>query len=124
LIITAPEPQYRQLRAVIDQLDARRAQVYVESLIAEVNADKAAEFGIQWQGPIGKDGNSLIGLLGTNFGAGGSNIINLASGATRTPNAGLNFGVVRDTNGVYVWACWRVFCRPTATATSCPPPIC
>ena len=30
LIITAPEPQYRQLRAVIDKLDARRAQVYVE----------------------------------------------------------------------------------------------
>ncbi|RZL05504.1 MAG: type II secretion system protein GspD, partial [Rubrivivax sp.] len=30
LIITAPEPQYRQLRAVIDQLDSRRAQVYVE----------------------------------------------------------------------------------------------
>ena len=102
LIITAPEPQYRQLRAVIDQLDARRAQVYVESLIAEVNADKAAEFGIQWQGPIGKDGNSLIGLLGTNFGAGASNIVNLASGLNKTPSQGLNFGVVRDTNGVYV----------------------
>jgi general secretion pathway protein D len=54
LIITAPEPVYRQLRAVIDQLDSRRAQVYVESLIAEVNADKAAEFGIQWQGPAGR----------------------------------------------------------------------
>ena len=53
LIITAPEPQYRQLRAVIDKLDARRAQVFVESLIAEVNADKAAELGVQWQGPIG-----------------------------------------------------------------------
>ena len=102
LIITAPEPQYRQLRAVIDQLDSRRAQVYVESLIAEVNADKAAEFGIQWQGPIGKDGNSLIGLLGTNFGAGASNIVNLASGLNKTPSQGLNFGVVRDTNGVYV----------------------
>jgi len=33
-------------------LDARRAQVFVESLIAEVNADRAAEFGIQWQGPV------------------------------------------------------------------------
>jgi general secretion pathway protein D len=31
LIITAPEPMYRQLRAVIDQLDGRRAQVYVEA---------------------------------------------------------------------------------------------
>ena len=104
LIITAPEPQYRQLRAVIDQLDTRRAQVYVESLIAEVNADKAAEFGIQWQGPIGKAGDGLIGLLGTNFGAGGNNIISLAAGApgTLAPGAGLNLGAVTRTNGVYV----------------------
>lgn len=109
LIISAPEPQYRQLRAVIDKLDGRRAQVFVESLIAEVNADKAAEFGIQWQGPLGRSGNSLIGLLGTNFGAGGNNIINLASqglGGTApngvTPGAGLNFGAFQRTNGVYV----------------------
>jgi general secretion pathway protein D len=101
LIITAPEPQYRQLRAVIDQLDSRRAQVYVESLIAEVNADKAAEFGIQWQGALGSSGDTLIGLLGTNFGSGGRNIIDLASGET-TPAPGLNAGVARRTNGVYV----------------------
>ncbi|MDZ4102449.1 MAG: type II secretion system secretin GspD [Hydrogenophaga sp.] len=101
LIITAPEPQYRQLRAVIDQLDSRRAQVYVESLIAEVNADKAAEFGIQWQGALGSSGDSLIGLLGTNFGTGGQNIIDLASG-NATPTPGLNVGVARRTNGVYV----------------------
>ncbi|MDZ4187004.1 MAG: type II secretion system secretin GspD [Hydrogenophaga sp.] len=104
LIITAPEPQYRQLRAVIDLLDTRRAQVYVESLIAEVNADKAAEFGIQWQGPIGKAGDGLIGLLGTNFGAAGSNILNLAAGqpGTVVPGPGLNLGAVNRTNGVYV----------------------
>jgi general secretion pathway protein D len=102
LIITAPEPQYRQLRAVIDQLDARRAQVYVESLIAEVNADKAAEFGIQWQGPIGKAGDGAIGVLGTNFGTGGSNIFNLAAGGGATaPAAGLNLGIAARANGVY-----------------------
>ncbi|MDM7949155.1 type II secretion system secretin GspD [Hydrogenophaga sp.] len=103
LIITAPEPQYRQLRAVIDQLDSRRAQVYVESLIAEVNADKAAEFGIQWQGPLGNSGSSLIGLLGTNFGAGGNNIFNLASATPGSvaPGAGLNLGVAAQKNGVY-----------------------
>ncbi|WP_291008542.1 type II secretion system secretin GspD [Hydrogenophaga sp.] len=103
LIITAPEPQYRQLRAVIDQLDSRRAQVYVESLIAEVNADKAAEFGIQWQGPLGNSGNSLIGLLGTNFGSGGNNIFNLAAASPGTvaPGAGLNLGVAAQKNGVY-----------------------
>ncbi len=49
LIITAAEPQYRQLRAIIDQLDARRAQVYVESLIAEINSDKAAKLGLNWK---------------------------------------------------------------------------
>ena len=105
LIITAPEPQYRQLRAVIDKLDARRAQVFVESLIAEVSVEKAAEFGIQWQGPLGKAGDGVIGLLGTNFGSGGKNIINLATGAATgavAPARGLNFGAVQQTNGVYV----------------------
>ena len=104
LIITAPDPQYRQMRAVIDQLDGRRAQVFVESLIAEVNADRAAEIGVQWQGPIGKAGDSTIGLLGTNFGTGGKNIFALAAGAatgTVAPAAGLNLGAVVQNNGVY-----------------------
>ncbi len=105
LVISAPEPQYRQLRAVIDLLDARRAQVFVESLIAEVNADKAAEFGIQWQGVLGQNGDTNIGLLGTNFGAGGSNIFSLNTGiasGTVAPSAGLNVGVGHRVNGVYV----------------------
>ena len=105
LIITAPDPQYKQLRAVIDQLDGRRAQVFVESLIAEVSVDKAAEFGIQWQGALGSAGDGVIGLLGTNFGSGGKNIINLATGAasgTVTPARGLNVGAAPRTNGVYV----------------------
>ncbi len=103
LIITAPEPQYRQMRAVIDRLDQRRAQVFVESLIAEVNSDRAAEFGIQWQGALGKNGDKTIGLLGTNFGTGGSNILSLStSNGTTLPSKGFNLGVARDTNGVYV----------------------
>ncbi len=103
LIITAPEPQYRQLRAVIDKLDVRRAQVFVESLIAEVNTDKAAEFGIQWQGALGKSGDGAIGLLGTNFSIGGANIISLATGGgAALPSTGLNVGVANRTNGIYV----------------------
>jgi len=103
LIITAPEPQYRQLREVIERLDTRRAQVYVESLIAEVSADRAAEFGVQWQGAVGNKGDSTIGLLGTNFGTGGSNILSLAAGGgTVLPAAGLNVGMAQQTNGVYV----------------------
>ena len=105
LIITAPEPQYRQLRAVIDRLDARRAQVFVESLIAEVSADRAAEFGIQWQGALGSAGSPNIGLLGTNFGAGISNIIKLSTAAASGAPAvarGVNLGLANQTNGVYV----------------------
>ena len=53
LIISAPEPQYRQLRAVIESLDQRRAQVLVESLIVEVDSAKESQFGIQWQNLMG-----------------------------------------------------------------------
>jgi general secretion pathway protein D len=104
LIITAAEPQYRQLRAIIDQLDSRRAQVYVESLIAEINSDKAAEFGVQWQNALGdrRDPNNLS-AAGTNYGTGGKNLLQLAlSGLSTTatttaapsvlPAAGLNIG--------------------------------
>ena len=105
LIITAPEPQYRQLRAVIDKLDARRAQVFVESLIAEVSAEKAAEFGVQWQGPVGGKGDTNIGLLGTNFRVGGANLISLATQGANgnvAPSSGLNVGVAHNSNGTYV----------------------
>ena len=105
LIITASQPQYRQMRAVIDKLDARRAQVFVESLIAEVNADKAAEFGIQWQGVLGKAGDAAVGVLGTNFSIGGANIVSLATKAatgTVAPSTGVNLGVANQVNGVYV----------------------
>ncbi len=105
LIITAPEPQYRQIRAVIERLDSRRAQVFVESLIAEVNADKAAEFGIQWQNILGSVSNGTFGVLGTNFTIGGANIISLATGAERgttVPSPGINIGAVREVNGTHV----------------------
>jgi len=105
LIITAPDPQYRQLREVIELLDGRRAQVFIESLIAEVSSDKAADFGIQWQGALGKIGDGTVGLLGTNFGAGGSNILSLTTGAAAgavLPGKGLNVGIASQYDGKYV----------------------
>lgn len=119
LIISAPEPQYRQLRAVIDLLDTRRAQVYVESLIAEVNAEKAAEFGIQWQTPLGSSGDTVVGLLGTNFGNGGRNILSLAAGAASgavAPAPGFNLGAIRQINGVYVLSALARFLQQNGEA--------
>lgn len=103
LIITAAEPLYRQLRSVIDQLDARRAQVFVETMLVEVNATKAADVGFQWQGLIGGSDSRYNAFGGTNFGAPNNNIINLSlvtagvdtSGTTGVPSPGLNLGVLR-----------------------------
>ena len=49
LIVTAAEPQFRELRAVIDDLDTRRAQLVVESVVVEVDASKALDVGVQWK---------------------------------------------------------------------------
>jgi len=108
LIISAPEPLYRQVRAMIDQLDARRAQVYIESMIVEVSGDNAADFGFQWQGLLGNNGdNNLIGL-GTNFtGSAGGNIIDLNVGAANGEinlGEGFNIGLVRNFGGTYALA--------------------
>ena len=99
LIITAPEPMYRQLRAMIDQLDARRAQVFIETMIVEVTGDDSADFGFQWQA-LGNVNGRYIGGAGTNFGSGGTNIKTNAAATTLTGalagiGPGFNIGVVR-----------------------------
>lgn len=48
LIINAPDAVYNNLRGVIEKLDVRRTQVYVEALIVEMTANTADELGIQW----------------------------------------------------------------------------
>ncbi|MEO6921693.1 MAG: type II secretion system secretin GspD [Collimonas sp.] len=117
LIITASEPVYRNIRGVIDQLDTRRAQVYVEALIVEVNDSAASEIGVQW---LALSGNSTsayrvgggTGFTGTNTGinpsnTAGGNIFNTAvglaagSGTTGLPNigSGMQLGVFRQIAG-------------------------
>ncbi|CUJ46504.1 Pullulanase secretion envelope pulD [Achromobacter sp. 2789STDY5608621] len=96
LIIAAPEPLYRSLREVIDQLDQRRAQVLVESLIVEVSEQAAAEFGIQWMtgaGNINGGGTSFIG--GTNLG--GSGLSGKGPTSIDALGGGLSLGVVKGT---------------------------
>ena len=95
LIIVAPEAVYRNLRHVIDQLDRRRAQVFIEALIAEISSERAAEFGIQWQSTnLGQSGTQVLG--GTNFGGPGQNIIN-AAGNIASVGKGVNLMVGRGT---------------------------
>lgn len=98
LIITAPDNVYNTLRAAIDKLDARRAQVYVEALIAEVTNDKTAEFGIQWQFLDGVNSNEVRTIGGTNLPVrgGGGNIID-ASKDLSSLGRGLNIGITKGT---------------------------
>jgi general secretion pathway protein D len=110
LVITASEPVYANLRAVIDQLDVRRAQVYIESLIVELTRSKEEQLGVQWQGLIGSATNTAL-FAGSNFAtttsqgivnltaignaaaANGSAASALASSATLLNN-GLNVGLI------------------------------
>ncbi len=66
LVITAPDNIYNNLRTVIDKLDVRRAQVYVEAMIAEVNVSKAGAFGVQWLLAGGNDNVSAVGAASLN----------------------------------------------------------
>lgn len=81
LIIVASEPVYRNLRAVIDQLDVRRAQIYLEALILDVSADRAESLGVQWQGMLSSPGGGNGLFAGTNFNQTGSgeNIADLSN---------------------------------------------
>jgi general secretion pathway protein D len=117
LIITAPDAVYRNLRSVIDQLDVRRAQVYIEALVVEVNASDAAQFGVQWVGLTGNANSSyrVGGLQSFTTGGSSSNIVNLAtaaatglsgatssaaSGGTGIPNpTGLSIGIFKQVGG-------------------------
>ena len=103
LIITASLPLYQQLRNVIEKLDSRRAQVYIESLIVKVDADKLADIGIQWQAISGDNNSSRVVAGGTNYGQ--PNIIT-ATGAINSGDGvsglaalavppGLNIGLLK-----------------------------
>jgi general secretion pathway protein D len=100
LIITAPDALYRQLRAVIDQLDGRRAQIYIEAMVVEVSETKLNEVGIQWVSALGSNAG-----VGTNLPVKG--IPGLLAAAVNPETvlagvSGMSVGVVkRNSNGTY-----------------------
>ncbi len=101
LIITAPEPLYKQVRALIDQLDTRRAQVSIEGLIVEITGDNKADFGVQWLGELASSGNSSLQAAQVLPGATNPSLVTLNSGTGGTFNlasigSGLNLGILRS----------------------------
>jgi len=98
LVITAPPDIFRSLRAVIHQLDVRRAQVIVEGVIAEVSTNSAEEFGIQWAG--GSSGSSAVGLVNFGIGTSISSLLGSLASSPDTPPSlgnGLNIAAGKTT---------------------------
>src|SRR5450631_3500764 len=77
LIMTAPPKIMKNLMAVIDKLDIRRAQVEVDALIVEDAVKKSANLGVQWL----LDGGSSLGYGVVNLPGQGTSIVDLAAAA-------------------------------------------
>jgi len=86
LIITAPPKSMRQLMAIIDQLDIRRAQVLVEAIIVDVSLDKSAELGVNWA-VFSEDSNNTT-IPGATFltPVGGASLVDLAAAIQNPQN--------------------------------------
>jgi len=86
LVISASDAVFNNLRAVIEKLDVRRAQVFVEALIVEFTTDKASEFGFQWAGG-NKAGTGTVGAI-TNFPKAGTGIAATVASPSSLASAG------------------------------------
>ena len=94
LIITADTNTIKNLKAVIRQLDIRRAQVLVEAIIAEIttNNNKEVGVGIAVDGTNRDSGALPAGV--SNFAGVGDLLLSVASGTAPTSlPSGLSFGL-------------------------------
>jgi len=97
LIITAPPDEMRNILAVIEQLDIRRAQVLVEAIIAEISEDNSQSLGVNF-GIRDPDGERPAAI--TNLGGATQTVAAaaLSDGATGIPG-GLTAAIGRIGTG-------------------------
>ena len=96
LIITAPPAQFESLRKVISKLDLRRAQVLVETVIAEVSNDLSRSLGAEgFIVPVGDDDGPAVASINT------GNILNVIQDPFSVAT-GLSLGAA-DLNGDTQW---------------------
>ncbi|SCZ59654.1 type II secretion system secretin GspD [Thiohalomonas denitrificans] len=77
VVINATPDVMRSLKSVIARLDIRRAQVYVEAVIAEIRTDDQKRLGIQWAYD-GSPDNGPVGLV--NFPSAGNASLSSVAG--------------------------------------------
>jgi general secretion pathway protein D len=115
LIVTATDAMYKQLRAVVDQLDGRRAQIYIEALIVRVDEEKLSQIGFQWAAAAGN--NNVVGA-GTGLATGGvPSLFGLTSKSAVTGLSGLNVGFLHKmSDGTYNLGALATFLETNAGA--------
>lgn len=87
LIVRAKPRQIRQVESILNDLDARRAQVLIQAAIVEVSGDNAAQLGVQWAYGSPESGVGLV-----NFSNVGASAVNLATAAVTGNFAGAGIG--------------------------------
>ena len=95
LVVTAAQSDFRIIEQVIRQLDVRRLQVYVEALIAEVDAQTTQELGVQFGVGEGVRGDRQ-GLVGTTSFDTGTSLQSVLTNPLAA-GAGLSLGFVDGT---------------------------
>ncbi|GAW67700.1 general secretion pathway protein D [Geoanaerobacter pelophilus] len=93
LVVMASPTDYQNLLQVIQKLDRRSRQVFVQAMIAEVSANKAKELGLQW-GVVAGASNGTLSTVGTfdPFGA--------VAGLTGALTIAKELGIAPDAGGV------------------------
>ena len=100
LVITASPDLFNSLKQVIEKLDIRRAQVYIEAIVAEISSNRAAELGVQWA--AGGDSSKPAGISNFTIGGEGSSIASIggtiSAGGAPSIASGLTLGVGKIVN--------------------------
>jgi general secretion pathway protein D len=100
LIIVGSPADYETMKDVIQKLDIRRRQVYVEAAIIEMSLAKQRELGFEFQVPVKssslvENATQVSPVGGTNFGNIGGAIVNGPAGLVATN--GLTVGAIKGT---------------------------
>ena len=117
LIITSDTNTIKNLKAVIRQLDIRRAQVLVEAIIAEITTNNNKEVGVGFAvDGTNRDSGALPAGI-SNFAGVGDLLLSVASGAAPTSlPSGLSFGLGGESgSGVRYGALLRALQTDTNT---------
>ncbi|MDH5526912.1 MAG: hypothetical protein OEY97_06330 [Nitrospirota bacterium] len=98
LIITASPKDYRMIRDVLEKLDIKRRQVYVEAVILEVTTDADSKWGVDAFGLEVPDAGKYTPFGGVNTLGAISGPVKAEDITSLSPLSGFSFGMVRKFN--------------------------